>query len=201
MSEPVRDPASGAIVPIRRWMTVVLTLGAVAVLSWLLFSGHRGQGPGRAGLAVNTTGRAGPVRIRPAPTFAMPLFEGGVFRLADHRGQVIVVNFWASWCPPCREEAPELEAAWRGVRGRGIVFVGVNVWDSEPAARAFLRDYGITYPNGSDARGRILVEFGVTGIPETHVVDPEGRLVQRWIGPITREGLANLLAGLRRSAP
>ncbi|MCS7173772.1 MAG: TlpA family protein disulfide reductase [Armatimonadetes bacterium] len=172
--------------------------GFLALLSSALF---RGQSPERRSLAINTAGRAGQVRVRPVPPFALQLFGGGVFRPTDQRGRVMVVNFWASWCPPCREEAPELEAAWRGLRSQGIVFVGVNVWDSEQAARTFLQNYGITYPNGPDPRGRILVEFGVTGIPETYAVDRQGRLVRRWMGPITRQELANLLEGLRRPVP
>ncbi len=134
--------------------------------------------------------------MRPAPAFELSLFEGGTFRLADHRGRVVLVNFWASWCPPCREEAPELEAAWRILGPEGTVLVGVNVWDSEEAARSFLRTHRITYPNGPDPRGRILVDFGVTGIPETYVVDREGRLMGRWVGPVAQKELLDLLRNL-----
>jgi len=82
-----------------------------------------------------------------------------------------------------------------------VVFVGVNVWDAEATARAFLRAFGITYPNGPDPKGRILIEFGVTGIPETYIIDSEGRIVRRWIGPITSQELGELLEELRRPVP
>ena len=150
---------------------------------------------------MNTEGRAGSIRVRPAPPFTLHLFDGGTLRLEDERGLWVVVNFWASWCPPCREEAPELEAVWQRLRGHGVVFVGVNVWDAVSTAREFLRAYTITYPNGPDPNGRILIEFGVTGIPETYFIDRQGRLVRRWIGPITARELGRLLADLRRSVP
>ncbi|MFN3286224.1 MAG: TlpA family protein disulfide reductase [bacterium] len=177
---------------------LLLVIGLMGVL-WAALV--RGQTAGRGGLAINATGRAGQVRVRPAPNFELRLFEGGIFRLVDQRGKLVLVNFWASWCPPCREEAPELEAAWRALGPVGTVFVGINVWESEESARAFLRAYGISYPNGPDPRGRILVDFGVTGIPETYVVDGTGRLVQRWVGPITRKELVGLLERVRRSIP
>ncbi len=170
----------------------------LVVFSAALF---RAQSPRRGGLAINTVGRAGQVRVRQAPAFELFLFDGGTFRLADQRGRVVVVNFWASWCPPCREEARELEAAWRALRPQGTAFVGVNVWDSQEAARTFLGTYGVTYPNGPDPRGRVLLDFGVTGIPETYVVDREGRLMRRWVGPITQKELMDLLEDLRRRAP
>ncbi len=137
------------------------------------------------------------MRVRSAPGFALPLFTGGTWHLAKQQGRWVVVNFWASWCPPCREEAPELEAAWQRLRERGVVLVGVNVWDSEDTARQFLQAFGVTYPNGPDPQGRILIEFGVTGIPETYVVDGGGLLVARWVGPIHRRQLEALLQDAR----
>jgi cytochrome c biogenesis protein CcmG/thiol:disulfide interchange protein DsbE len=146
---------------------------------------------------VNTVGGVGPLRVRPAPDFTLLLFTGDTWRLATQRNRWVVVNFWASWCPPCREEAPELEAAWQRLRGRGVVLLGVNVWDSEDAARQFLQVFGVTYPNGPDPQGRVLIEFGVTGIPETYVVDGGGLLVARWVGPIHRTQLEALVRDAR----
>lgn len=200
--EPGSGHTSGLPARSRRWVAVTLALGAVGAVSWLLSSALlRGQDSSRGGLAINTAGRAGAIRVRPAPALTLRLFNGGVLHLTGQRGRVVVVNFWASWCPPCREEAPELEAAWRTYRDQGVVFAGVNVWDAESAARAFLRAYGITYPNGPDPQGRILIEFGVTGIPETYLIDRQGRLGRRWIGPITQHELRRFIQELQRSQP
>ncbi|MGH2370769.1 MAG: TlpA disulfide reductase family protein, partial [Chloroflexota bacterium] len=106
-------------------------------------------------------------------------------RLADRRGRPVLVNFWASWCPPCREEAPRLERLWREYRERGVAVVGIDVWDTERDARRFLREAGVTYPNGPDPGGRIAMDFGVAGVPETVLIDGDGQIARKWIGPFT----------------
>jgi cytochrome c biogenesis protein CcmG/thiol:disulfide interchange protein DsbE len=95
-----------------------------------------------------------PLSEGPAPDFTLSLFDGGQITLGDLRGQVVVLNVWASWCPPCRDEAPVLERAWRAYRDRGVTFVGVDYMDTEPAALAYIAEFDITYPNGPDLGSR-----------------------------------------------
>ena len=130
-----------------------------------------------------------PLLGRPAAPFVLPLLDGGQLSLADHRGKVVVVNFWASWCVPCREEAPLLEATWRAYRDRDVVLVGVNFQDQEEAARAFIAEFGLTFPNGRDAGSRIAVDYGVYGIPELFFVTRDGRIASKHIGLIGRAAL------------
>jgi cytochrome c biogenesis protein CcmG/thiol:disulfide interchange protein DsbE len=96
----------------------------------------------------------------------------------------VVINFWASWCKPCEEEASLLEALWRKYRERGVIFVGVDYLDVPSAAMDYLRRFEITYPNGPDLGTRISRLYRVTGVPETFVVDPEGRVVFYKAAPI-----------------
>jgi len=119
-----------------------------------------------------------------APGFTLPRYHGGKLSLTDLRGKAVVLNFWASWCGPCRDEAPLLERVWRGYRDRGVVVVGVNIQDLEPAARKFLQEFQITYPNVRDGDGRIAKKYGVTGVPETFFIDRSGRIVQKFPGAV-----------------
>src|SRR3970040_1941280 len=130
---------------------------------------------------------------KPAPDFSLTLFDGRTVRLSDFRGKVVFLNFWASWCPPCRAEARMLEAAWQKHREQGVVFVGVNIQDEEEPARAFLQEFGITYPNGRDAGARIAIECGVWGLPETFFIDREGRITYKHVGALGWQTIATKL--------
>ena len=143
----------------------------------------------------------------PAPDFTLTLFEGydgglgiPVVTLSDLRGRVVVLNFWASWCVPCEEEAPDLEAAWRAYQDRGVVFLGVDWSDNEADALDYLQRFDITYANGPDLGSRISQPvYRIQGVPETFIIDPNGNVVFFKSSPITRQELAaeieKLLAG------
>jgi cytochrome c biogenesis protein CcmG, thiol:disulfide interchange protein DsbE len=114
----------------------------------------------------------------PAPSFALRRVDGaGKLDLASLRGKPVVINFWASWCVPCKGEANMLEQAWRQYRSQGVVFVGVDYHDVAGDARTFLTHHGITYPTVQDGSGMIGDRYGLTGVPETYFVDRQGRLV------------------------
>ncbi len=125
-----------------------------------------------------------------APDFDMALFDGGTFRLEDHRGQVVVLNFWASWCEPCREEMPALQQA-ANQAGPNVVFVGIGAKsDRDDEARAFAEEFAITYPIGRDTRGgdrvngAIQLAWGVFAFPSTYVIDAEGNVDAVLLTPI-----------------
>ena len=148
------------------------------------------------------TGRSGVTRVgKPAEPFTLPLFDGGEFVLAAQRGRPVVINFWASWCPPCREEAPLLESVWRLYGEREVAFVGVNIQDAEEEAAAYLAEFDITYPNGMDADGRITVDYGVIGLPVTFFIDRDGMVRRRWVGPIGESELLSRVDELVTGAP
>ena len=122
-----------------------------------------------------------------APPFTFTTFEGETMSLADLRGKGVVLNFWASWCDPCRAEAELLELTWQQEKDRGIVFIGLDYLDQEPAAKAYLAEYQISYPNGPDLQSDAARRFGIKGVPETFFIDPEGKIAHMVIGPIVNE--------------
>ncbi len=143
------------------------------------------------------TGQSGFALIdRPAPAFTTSLFDGGELALSDLEGRPVVINFWASWCAPCRDEAIPLERAWLAYRERDVVFVGIDTQDTEDAARAYLAEFGITYPNGRDEDGRISIEYGIVGLPATFFIDRKGIVVSRWVGAIPEATLVQRVEAL-----
>jgi cytochrome c biogenesis protein CcmG, thiol:disulfide interchange protein DsbE len=132
----------------------------------------------------------------PAPDFQLPTFDGKTIRLGDLRGQVVVVNFWASWCVPCRDEQPALEAVWQQYKGRGVTFVGIDIQDTPHDALGFMQQYGMSYPVVSDATGAVYINYGVVGMPETYVVGREGTIQQKIVGPVDPMQLVTTLQEL-----
>lgn len=176
---------------------VGLLLWLIPILALLLVIGYqsvRRQQPESitAGLARGQ---------RPAaPAFSLPRFDGGTLALSSLRGRYVLVNFWASWCIPCRDEAPLLERASREYAERGLVVVGVNIQDLEPEARKFIAEFKISYPNVRDRDGRVSRAYGTTGVPESFFIDREGQVVRKFPGAavewrLWQEAIDALMAG------
>ncbi len=122
-----------------------------------------------------------------APPFSFTTFEGETISSADLLGKGVVLNFWASWCDPCRDEAALLEATWRREQNNDIVFLGLDYLDQEPAALAYLAEYDVTYPSGPDLQSAAARSYGIKGVPETFFIDPQGNIVDIVIGPIASQ--------------
>ena len=141
---------------------------------------------------------------KPAPDFTLTLFDQfdrDQLALADLRGQVVVINFWASWCVECYKEAELLEQAWRNYRDQGVIFVGVDYLDTEKEALAYMQQYDITYPSGPDIGDKISRAYGITGVPETFFIDKAGNIAHVQIGPIEKVQLQTLLDKLVAQTP
>ncbi|MBA2564272.1 MAG: TlpA family protein disulfide reductase [Gemmatimonadetes bacterium] len=160
--------------------TVFATLLAVfALLAW--------------GVLRGSSNVASPLEGKPATDFELQTFDGRRVALSDLRGRPVVLNFFASWCLACRDEAAVLEEGWRTYGPRGAVFVGVAVSDDPEDSLAFIRRYGKTYLLGPDAKGSIGLDYGLFGVPETVFISPDGQVLHKAIGPVSREQLTSWL--------
>ena len=173
-------------IPIRRgvplWAQIVIWIGLIGLLAMVgMMLNKRQQGAVPTGNAI--------------PDFTLPLFSGYEYagrsevKLSDFRGKVVVLNFWASWCKPCEQEAAELQQAWELYEPTGqVIFLGVDYVDTEPEARVYLQKYGITFPNGPDMGTRISQIFRIQGVPETYFIDKTGVLRYVQVGPFSSVG-------------
>ncbi len=167
-------------------LAVAVVASMIGLLAWQLATKEAG-----AGLADAVENGEKPA----APAMTLPDLDGeGEISLADYRGKAVVLNFWASWCEPCKDEAPMLEQAWQDNQDGDVVVLGVNAQDFRSFARDFVEEYGITYPNARDGAGETRDRWGLTGFPETWWIDREGRLVAYSSGPFTQEQLDENIA-------
>ncbi|MBI4338669.1 MAG: TlpA family protein disulfide reductase [Chloroflexi bacterium] len=136
--------------------------------------------------------------LKPAPDFTVPLFTGGdgSFTLSKQRGSPVVLNFWASWCPPCRAEFPALQAASDKYEGQGLVVFGAAIQDTEADAMAFLQAQGTTFKTGPDQNGKLALDYAVTGLPATYFITRDGRIYKKWIGQIDEQRLDTFIQEL-----
>jgi cytochrome c biogenesis protein CcmG/thiol:disulfide interchange protein DsbE len=179
---------AGRLKLIAQASAVAVVAGLLAILGWRL--SHQGGG----GVASAVSHGRRPV----APGFVLSRLDGsGKLSLAALRGKVVVLNFWASWCVPCKQEAPHFEAASKRYASRGVVVVGVDVNDFTGDAKRFARRYGVTYPLLHDGSGKTLGQYGVSLLPETFLIGRDGRVETRRVpGEITA---AELNTSIRRS--
>ena len=153
---------------------VAVVVALLGLLGWKLAQGES---------EVASELARGGAPVAPAWTLDR-LDESGELSLASLRGKTVVLNFWASWCGPCRDEMPLLQAGWERWQGKNVVFVGVDAKDDRGYARSFLARYGVTYPNVYDGKGSLIGRYGVTGYPETYFIDVDGKVRYRIAGPV-----------------
>lgn len=178
--KPSGSMLRGRLIPAFALTLVVLML---ALLGWSVFGAHQ-ETVSQNG-RIDAPGVFVPIKNRTAPTFQLSDFDGRPVSLSDYRGRVIFVNFWASWCDACKDEAPLLSRIGASLDPSQAVIIGVDALDQQPAGRAFAQQYGLTYPSGFDASGSVAVDYGISGLPETFVVSPSGKLVGKFYGAIT----------------
>jgi len=161
----------------RGWLRWAIPAAVLPVLALLAY-----------GFWTNPREIPSPLLDRPAAAFTLTTFAGSPLSLGSLRGQVVMLNFWASWCrPACYEEAPALERTWREYKDKGVVVVGIDIQDRDEAARTFLAEFGHSFPNAPDPAGRVAVDYGVYGVPETFFIDRKGRVRFKHVGALTDE--------------
>ena len=174
---------------------VPLLIFVIVLIIGMLQSGRDSGRPG-----VNDTLGEVDVTTDVHSDFQITTLDGQELRLSDLRGSIVMVDFWSSWCPPCRAEALVLAEAYERWSEIGVEFVGISIWDNEEDVIDFIKSHNITYPNGIDNDGSIAVEFGVKGIPEKFFVNPKGEIVRKVNGPNTSQSLDAVLTQMSDEA-
>ncbi|HUZ01917.1 MAG TPA: redoxin domain-containing protein [Thermomicrobiaceae bacterium] len=171
-------------------VTILIVAALLALLGYTLFAPKPQTSALGAGGRIEQGSSIVTFAGRAAPQFSIKTFDGKPVSLAQLRGKTVIVNFWASWCDPCKQEAPVLAAVGHTLDAN-TVLVGIDVWDQRSDATAFLAQNDAGYLNGPDNDGSIAIDYGVAGVPETFFISPDGTLLGKYIGPLTSPDQVN----------
>jgi peroxiredoxin len=198
-SRQARDEARRRTERRRGRILLVLLLAAAAIMVYSFVHQVRTEGPSAQSLTIADYQASANRDRRPGPDYSAPALGGGSIDSGSYAGKVVVVNFWASWCGPCRQEAPALEDLWREYQARGVQFIGINFKDDDAAAKAYEDEFDITFPSASDPSGKLAHEFGVLALPSTFVLGEDGMIEYQFTGiisePLLRDAIEDVLGG------
>lgn len=195
MAESDKDPGSQH--PASKLGVYLMIGGGVLLLVMGIYQLLPGSSSNNSSVGVADYQATAVQESQLAQDFTLPELDSGEpISLSGFRGQIVVLNVWATWCLPCRKEAPALQAAWEDYRDRGVQFLGSNYQDDRDAARAFVGEFGITYPSVFDPSGRLAVDYGFFGLPSTFVIDGSQRIRFRFTGYLTATRLRAALDDL-----
>ncbi|MCS7050536.1 MAG: TlpA family protein disulfide reductase [Thermomicrobium sp.] len=182
------------------WLLLGLNIALLAILAsaiWLaVWFTRRSDTPASGPSAGDFLAAQALTVGSPAPNFRLPRLDGGEIQLSDLRGRPVLVNFWASWCAPCRAEMPALQRVAQEFEPAGLVVIGINQLEDAQTVRRFVDEFGVSFAIALDADGTVSRDWRVYGIPQTYLLDADGTIRKAWVGPVTAESVTRALQEL-----
>lgn len=190
--------------PFWRWLifglvVAALALGSVKLLQEAAAGSYSGSLPGGGVVLLPGASRASaPKAGEPAPQFTLQTLDGKTASLGDYRGQAVMVNFWATWCPPCRAEMPDMEQVYQEKKQDGFSVLAVNIQEARDPIAQFVNKFGLTFPILMDVSGEVTQRYGIYGLPSSYFIDPEGKIAEVNVGPLSKAAISRKVEAILR---